>query len=243
MRTTIQCALTNTEFLLPPYNDDIHADMTPERYHKIRHILEQRQPDLTLITDQVEKGRNIAAMRRTCDAFAVGEMHAIVTEGYQPRRHAGITAGTHKRVKLNHHRSISEPAAALKTRGIKLVAAHLCDQAIDYAQYDFTQPTAIVMGSELFGVCEESMQEVDSYIYIPMRGLVESLNVSVAFALILSEACRQRQGAGMFDTPRLSEEEMQRLIFEWGYPKLKPYYQAKGLPYPALDSNGQIIEP
>ena len=99
------------------------------------------------------------------------------------------------------------------------------------------------MGSELFGVCEESMQEVDSYIYIPMRGLVESLNVSVAFALILSEACRQRQEAGMFDTSRLSEEEMQRLIFEWGYPKLKPYYQAKGLPYPALDSNGQIIEP
>ena len=216
--------------------------MTPERYHKIRQMLRQRQPDLTLITDEVEKGRNIAAMRRTCDAFAVGEMHAVVTPDYEPRRHAGIAAGTHKRVRLFHHKSIAEPAAQLKAKGMKFVAAHFCDEAIDYQTYDFTQPTAILMGSELFGVSEQTQREVDTYIYIPMRGLVESLNVSVAFALILSEACRQRQAAGMFDSPQLTEEQINNTAFEWGYPKLKAYYQGKGLAYPQLDEDGQIIE-
>ena len=216
--------------------------MTPERYHKIRQMLCQRQPDLTLITDEVEKGRNIAAMRRTCDAFAVGEMHAVVKDDYEPRRHAGITVGAHKRVRLFHHKNMAEPVAQLKSKGMKFVAAHLCDSAIDYQEYDFTQPTAILMGSELFGVSEETQKYVDEFIYIPMRGLVESLNVSVAFALILSEACRQRQAAGMFDSPQLAQEEIDRLIFEWGYPKLKPYYQGKGLAYPPLDDQGQIIE-
>ncbi len=215
--------------------------MTPERYHKIRQTLELRQPDLTLLTDQVEKGNNIAAMRRSCDAFAVGEMHAVVAEDYLPRRHAGITAGTHKRVRLFHHKTLQQPITELRARGMRIVATDLSDQAVDYQEYDFTQPTAILMGSELFGVSDEARQFADDFIHIPMRGLVESLNVSVAFALILSEACRQRQKAGMFDSPRLTKQEIDQLAFEWGYPRLKTHYQGKGLPYPELDDEGQII--
>ena len=217
------------------------TDMTPERYHKIRATLELRQPDLTLLTDRVEKGRNIAAMRRSCDAFAVGEMHAVVAEDYLPRRHAGITAGTHKRVRLFHHKSLAEPITKMRSRGMRIVATDLSDAAVDYQQYDFTQPTAILMGSELFGVSDEAKQLADDLIHIPMRGLVESLNVSVAFAIILSEACRQRSEAGMFDKPRMTKEEIDRITFEWGYPKLKNYYQGKGLAYPELDQDGQII--
>ena len=216
--------------------------MTPERYHKIRQTLARRQPDLTLITDQVQKGQNLAAMRRTCDAFAVGEIHAVIPEGQKNKRYAGINAGTHKRVKLQRHQSISEAVSEVKRRGMKVVAADIGEAAIDYQNYDFTQPLAILMGAEELGLSRQARELADDVIYIPMLGLVESLNVSVAFALILSEACRQRRALGMFDRPRLASEEIDRLTFEWGYPQLKNYYTGKGLPYPALDEDGQIIE-
>lgn len=216
--------------------------MTPERYHKIRQTLERRQPDLTLVTDQVKKGQNLAAMRRTCDAFAVGEIHTVVAQDQKHKRYAGVAAGTHKRVRLQRHNSILEAVTAVKAQGMKVLVADLDDSAIDYQDYDFTQPTAILMGAEEEGVSEEGRQLADQAICIPMHGLVESLNVSVAFALIISEACRQRKAAGMFDKPRLSDDEITRTAFEWGYPKLKNYYLGKGLAYPSLDADGQIIE-
>jgi tRNA (guanosine-2'-O-)-methyltransferase len=223
--------------------------MTPERYHKIRQTLEKRQPDLTLLCDQVQKGRNLAAMRRTCDAFAVGEIHAVIAqekaqqpEQKQQKRFAGINAGTHKRVRLTRHSSIEAAVSELQDQGMRVVAADLNEKAVDYRSYDFTQPVAILMGSEELGVSEAARDLADDFIQIPMLGLVESLNVSVAFALILSEACRQRETKGMFDQPRLPAEQIDRLAFEWGYPKLKGYYAGKGLAYPPLDEEGQIIE-
>jgi tRNA (guanosine-2'-O-)-methyltransferase len=216
--------------------------MTPERYHKIKKTLERRQPDLTLLADQVRKGRNLAAMRRTCDAFAVGEMHAVVPEEEEIKRYAGISAGTNKRVRTVRHSKIEDAVAELKGRDMRIVAADMAENAVPYQTYDFTQPTAILMGSEELGVSREAKHLADDFIYIPMMGLVESLNVSVAFALILSEACRQREAAGMFDQPRLPAEEIDRLTFEWGYPKLKQYYLGKKMAYPELDEEGQIID-
>lgn len=215
--------------------------MTPERYHKIRQSLERRQPDLTLITDQVHKGQNLAAMRRTCDAFAVGEIHGVIPKDQPNKRYAGICAGTYKRVQLKRHDSIEEAVSQVREQGMKVVSADLTDTAIDYQSYDFTQPVAILMGAEEVGVSEEARALVDDSVHIPMHGLVESLNVSVAFALILSEACRQREAKGMFDSPRLEQKEIDRLTFEWGYPRLKDYYTGKGLAYPPLDEEGQIL--
>ncbi len=220
----------------------IHAAMTPERYHKIRQTLERRQADLTLIADQVQKGRNLAAMRRTCDAFAVGEIHAAIAAGLPQRRYAGINAGTHKRVRLVRHESIDEAVQAVRSRGMKIVVADMNERAVDYQTYDFTQPLAILMGSEEQGVSERARELADDFVHIPMFGLVESLNVSVAFALILAEACRQREAKGMFERAHLSEQEIDRLTFEWGYPRLKNYYLGKGLAYPKLDEQGQIVD-
>ena len=181
-------------------------------------------------------------MRRTCDAFAVGEIHAAVDTEQPQRRFAGISAGTHKRVRLVRHNSIEEAVSEVRGQGMRVVAADLVEDAVDYRQYDFTKPVAILMGSEELGVSQQGRDLADDFVCIPMLGLVESLNVSVAFALILAEACRQRSEKGMFDLPRLPAEEIDRLTFEWGYPRLKNYYLGKNLSYPALDSEGQIID-
>lgn len=216
--------------------------MTPERYQKFRRVLEKRQPDLTVIADQIHKGRNMAAIRRTCDAMGVPEMHAVVPEGFKQKRFAGTTQGTHKWVNLVKHRTLGTCIELVRSRSMQLCVADLSEDSIDYRQVDFTRPTAILMGAEIDGVSEAAMEVADIHFQVPMLGLVESLNVSVACALLLSEAIRQRQVAGMLDQPRLTEEEMKSIAFEWGYPKLKRYYQWKKLPYPEIDDQGQLIE-
>jgi len=215
--------------------------MKPERYQKFRRVLEMRQPDLTVIADQLHKGRNMAAIRRTCDAMCVPEMHAIIPEGFKQKRFAGTTQGTHKWVKLIKHRSLQSCTDLLKAKGMQLCVADLSAQSIDYREVDFTKPTAILMGAEVDGVSDQAKNAADVHFHVPMYGLVESLNVSVACALLLSEAIRQRKDKGMLSMPRYSEEEIKAMAFEWGYPKLQRYYQWKKLPYPEIDDQGQLV--
>lgn len=216
--------------------------MTPQRYRKFRAVLEKRQPDLTVIADCVHKGRNIAAIRRTCDAMGVPKMHAVIPEGFQQKRFAGTTQGTHKWVELQKHRSLESCLDAVKKQDMQLCVADLSAESIDFREVDFTRPTAILMGAEIAGPSEPAKASADIHFHVPMLGLVESLNVSVACALILAEAIRQRQEKGMLDTPSLPESEIKRLAFEWGYPKLKRYYQWKQLPYPKIDDEGQLVD-
>ena len=102
-----------------------------------------------------------------------------------------------------------------KQEGFHIVAAHLDDDAIDFRAYDFTKPTIVVLGNEMEGVSEAVLQTVDTTIVIPMMGMAQSLNVSVATAVILYEAQRQREAAGMYDTPQLGDEEIARIIDAW----------------------------
>lgn len=216
--------------------------MTPERYQKILAVLAKRQPDLTVVVDRLHIGRNLAAIRRTCDAMGVGKMHAVVPHGFQQKRFAGTTMGSHKWVELMKHRSVFEAVTEVKAQGMRVLAADVGQSVPDYRDVDLTQPTAILMGAEVDGISEESAGLVDGFFSVPMLGMVESFNVSVACALILSEAMRQRAKKGMLDSPRLPPEEISRLAFEWGYPKLKPMYQAKNMPYPQLNELGELVE-
>ncbi len=215
--------------------------MTPERYRTLVRVLEQRQPDLTLITDEVHKGRNLAALRRTCDALGVGDMHCVIAQGEEQKRFAGTTAGSHKYVQLHRYTSIEQAVDLVRSQGMAVVAADLGDNAIDFQQFDFTRPVALMMGAEREGLSGKARQLADHRVRIPMLGMVESFNVSVAFALLLMEASRQRRAAGLYDQPRLPPEQIRDKLFEWGYPKLARYYRGKGLPYPPLDEEGQLI--
>jgi tRNA (guanosine-2'-O-)-methyltransferase len=124
-----------------------------------------------------------------------------------------------------------------------LVAAHLSDEAVDYREVDYTQPIALVLGTELFGVSDTTLSFADQQISIPMMGVSQSLNVSVACAIVLYEAQRQRQAAGMYDRCRLDEKTLSRQRFEWLHPVLTDYCQRYGLDYPPLDESGDLAEP
>ena len=116
------------------------------------------------------------------------------------------------------------------------------DNAVDFREIDYTRPTCILMGQEKTGITQEALALADQDIIIPMIGMVQSLNVSVASALILYEAQRQRQNAGMYlrENSMLPEAEQQRLLFEGGYPVLAKVAKRKGLPYPHVNQQGEI---
>ena len=121
--------------------------MTPERYATILRVLNQRQPDLTIITDEVHKGRNLSALMRTCDAVGIDTMHCVVPQrGF--RKFRGTDLGTHKWVDALTYEQISTPVEHLQGQGFQILAAHLSDRATDYRQIDYTKPTALLLDDE-----------------------------------------------------------------------------------------------
>lgn len=216
--------------------------MTPERLNRIRSVLNKRQPDLTVIAEEVQKGRNLSAIVRTCDAVGITEMHSIV-----PRErftsYNGTAAGAHKWVDILHHESVLVPMQALLEQGYQIVAAHVDQNTRDYRDIDYTQPTALLMGAEIWGVSEPARELVTQTIHLPMVGMIESYNVSVACAGILLEAQRQRQVKGLYNQCRLTKAKYDELFFRWAHPKVATFCEQKGLPFPPIDDDGEIIEP
>jgi tRNA (guanosine-2'-O-)-methyltransferase len=216
--------------------------MTPERVARLDSVLARRQPDLTVFAENLHKPKNFSAMVRNCDAAGINEMHVLPRES-SLRKHWRTSQGAEKWMYIKTHSSAEEACVSLKSKGFLLVAAHLSETAVDYKDIDYTQPIAIVLGTELFGVSETTLSFVDQQISIPMMGVTQSLNVSVACAIVLYEAQRQRQATGMYDHCRLDKKSLARQRFEWLHPVLTDYCQRHGLEYPALDESGDLAEP
>ncbi|MBG6249355.1 MULTISPECIES: tRNA (guanosine(18)-2'-O)-methyltransferase TrmH [Symbiopectobacterium] len=216
--------------------------MTPERYARIQEMLTSRQPDLTVCMEQVHKPHNISAVIRTADAVGVHEVHAVWPTS-RMRTLVSSAAGSNSWVQVKTHRTISDAVSHLKTQGMQILATNLSAKAVDFREVDYTRPTCILLGQEKTGITQEALALADQDIIIPMIGMVQSLNVSVASALILYEAQRQRQNAGMYqrEAGMLYDNEQQRLLFEGGYPVLARVATRKKLPRPRIDNQGQII--
>ncbi|MBB1202273.1 tRNA (guanosine(18)-2'-O)-methyltransferase TrmH [Enterobacteriaceae bacterium 89] len=215
--------------------------MNSQRYARICEMLARRQPDLTVCMEEVHKPHNVSAIVRTADAVGVHEVHAVWPAG-KIRTMASTAAGSNSWVKVKTHPTIAEAVATLKGRGMQILATHLSDKSVDFREIDYTRPTCILMGQEKTGITQKALDLADQDIIIPMIGMVQSLNVSVASALILYEAQRQRQNAGMYERANstLPEDEQQRLLFEGGYPVLAHVAKRKKLPYPHVNNSGEI---
>ncbi|TPV58564.1 tRNA (guanosine(18)-2'-O)-methyltransferase TrmH [Aestuariibacter sp. GS-14] len=212
--------------------------MTPERYQRIRNMLAKRQTDLTVCLENVHKPHNVSAVVRTCDAIGIHKVHAIWESRYGIRR--GTAMGSERWVGVDTHQNVGDAIRALKANNMQVLVTHLSDEAVDFRAVDYTRPTAILFGQEKYGATDEAIALSDKEIVIPMVGMVQSLNVSVAAALVLYEAQRQRQNAGMYQIQQLTEAECQRILFEGGYPVLAKVCRSRDLPYPVIDDRGQI---
>ena len=213
---------------------------TPERIRRLREVLSRRQPDLTVLMENVSKPHNLSAILRSADAVGVLEAHAVHPTGHVPTFHH-TAAGVARWVYLRVHQSPEEAVGHLRERGFFVYATRLSPRAVDYRELDYTRRVAVVLGSEKWGVSEEIAALADAEVRIPMMGMVQSLNVSVAAAVILFEAQRQRLKAGLYDRPRLDPETFRRVLFEWAYPEEARRLRQEGRDYPELDEEGNPI--
>lgn len=203
-------------------------------------MLDKRQPDLTVLMERVDKPHNFSAILRTCDAVGILEAHAVAPQKGLPkleeaegneavspslsaissgRTYSESSGSAARWMFLQAHPDTAAAFAHLRARGFRIYAAHLSDAAVDYRAVDYTSPTCLLLGAEKWGVSEEASTSADAHVVIPMLGMVQSLNVSVAAAVILFEAQRQRLGAGFYDQPRLSSERYEAILEAWSQPK------------------------
>ncbi len=195
--------------------------LTPERLERLRSVAMTRQMDVSLVCESVHDPHNVSALLRSCDAFGVPRVE-LIGQSEKFRGHAKSSSSANEWVDLRSWESTAECFASLHEEGKKVYVSVLQPDAVDFYSLDLTEPCAIVLGNEHAGVSEEALALADQAVYIPMTGMVQSLNVSVAGAVMLSELFRQRREAQMYE-PALSnarevlldrwlEREMEKIL-------------------------------
>ena len=215
----------------------------PRRFERLRAVLNQRMANLTVLVEHVDKPHNLSAILRSCDAVGVLEAHAVSLSG-RSRTYNSTAQGSQRWVPMHSHPNIEAAVKTLKDRGFHLYGTNLSVDAVDYRDCDFTGPSAFVLGAEKWGLSEDATKLMDTDVFIPMRGMVQSLNVSVATATLLFEALRQREEAGL--APSVGEgipgDNYDNVLFEWAYPDVAQWCREQERPYPTLNDVGEIQE-
>ncbi len=192
--------------------------MTPQRKSRITHVLDRRQPDLTIVMENVHDPHNISAVMRTADSVGIQELYVLNT---QINRHKKFgkksSASAAGWLTIHEFDNLEECFATLKKRYSKIYATHLGEEAHSLYELDLTEPVALVFGNEHAGVTQECLKLCNGNFIIPQMGMVQSLNISVACAVTLYEAYRQREKAGYYKgEARLPETEWKMLAEKWG---------------------------
>ncbi len=189
--------------------------ITPERLAKITAAVKARQFSLRVVLENIHDPHNVSAIFRTCDAVGVPKVTLLYTVESFPKISKTSSASSRKWVDHEKCDNTEKCFRKLKKEGFKIIATALNEKAKNLYDLDLTQKVAIVMGNEHRGVSDEVLKYADEILYIPMRGMIQSLNVSVATAVILYEAQRQRALKGMYSKSELSEDDLEKMIEEW----------------------------
>ncbi|WP_460031779.1 TrmH family RNA methyltransferase [Megalodesulfovibrio paquesii] len=189
--------------------------ITPERAAKVRRVATARQHDLTLVLANIHDPHNVSAVYRSCDAFGVSKVHLYYTDTAFPVLGRKTSASARKWVGTERHSDPKAMVEGFRAQGMQVLCTACSEKARPLTDYDFTRPTAVIMGNEHRGADLELQALAPDEVYIPMMGMVQSLNVSVAAAILLYEAWRQRMAKGMYETSSLGEEGLEQLIREW----------------------------
>ncbi len=215
----------------------------PRRFERIKNVLNCRMKNLTVLVEAVNKPHNLSAILRTCDAAGVFEAN-FISKKDKVKTFNSTAQGSQKWVKLNNHETTISAVSELKKKGFKLYGTTLNERSTDYRNFDYSENTCFVLGAEKWGLSDQLISEVDESIFIPMSGMVQSLNVSVAASILLFEAIRQRERKSLLplNGEGLSAEEYEKTLFEWSYPELASIYRKSGNKYPKMNQYGEINE-
>lgn len=185
------------------------------RLDKIRRVLSVRQPDLTVVMENIHDPHNVSAMLRSCDAVGIMRVELLYTVERFPRIGRKSSSSANKWLEWRKHKSVDSCYALLHQEGFTIHATHLGNASISLYDLDMSKKIALVFGNEHRGVSEEAAAKADGNFQIPMVGMIQSLNVSVACAVSLYEALRQRFAKGDLAAPKLSPTELRSIYDDW----------------------------
>lgn len=194
---------------------DAELGVTRRRVERLQSAIEHRQPDLHLVIENVHDPHNVSAVLRTCDAVGVGVVHLVYSDGEFPRLGKASSASAWKWMEIERHSSIEVCYDSLRARHVRILATDLTDSAVSLYEADLASPAAIVFGNEHRGLTRDASEGADGNLVIPMVGLIQSLNISVACAVTLYEAMRQRLERGYYRAPRMTEEGVREKLRDW----------------------------
>lgn len=190
---------------------------TSRRQRRISEVLARRQTTLTVVLEDIHDPHNVSAVLRSCDGVGILDVHVVYVHEKPPRkafaRRASGSAA--KWLRIHRYDSVEACYRVLRSEGFSIYATSLGEQSVELYDLELVRPTALVFGNEMCGVSDEAVASADATVFIPMQGMVESLNISVACAVSLYEAMRQRSVAERYDAPELSGEELASLETEW----------------------------
>ena len=196
----------------------VNCSMTPERNERLTSVLNKRQPDLTVLLENVFDPHNISAVMRTCDAVGIQDIY-ILNTNIPPHKKWGAKSSSSAAKWLTIHQFTDavECFAELRKHFKKIYTTHLSTDAVGLHELNLTEPVALVFGNEHSGVSEDIIAMADGNFIIPQVGIIKSLNISVACAVSLYEAYRQKNHAGHYDMVKLAEQKLNNLKTEWGF--------------------------
>lgn len=191
--------------------------MTDERRQRIESVLSKRQNDITIVLENVFDPHNISAVMRSCDAVGVQDIYVLNTKIPRHKKWGERSSSSAaKWLSVHQFENAEECFAALRKKYSSILTTHLSSDAVSLYQMNLTQPIALVFGNEHSGVSDEIRGMADGNFVIPQVGMIRSLNISVACAVTLYEAYRQKAAAGHYDGQKLSAIEHELLSKQWG---------------------------
>ncbi|MFT5832604.1 MAG: tRNA (guanosine-2'-O-)-methyltransferase [Cognaticolwellia sp.] len=192
--------------------------MQPERVARFKEVIKCRQPNLTVVLENVHDPHNISAVLRTCDSVGITDVYVLYTKVHKNRLELGkrSSSGARKWINVHLYNDVDDCMKAVKAKYDKIYATHLSEDAVGLYDLDLTESVALLFGNEHSGVSEEALKYCDGNFLIPQFGMVKSLNISVACAVSLYEGLRQRKEKGFYDdSPVLNEAEQEAMLGEY----------------------------
>lgn len=189
--------------------------ISERRLQKITSVIKSRQQSLRVVLENIHDSHNVSAIFRTCDAVGVPKITLIYNLEKFPKIGKKSSASAFKWVEKEKFKSVSECFDSLRKNGFKIYASSISNDASNLYKLDLKSKIAVVLGNEHRGVSDEAVNLADKKFKIPMYGMVQSLNVSVAAAIVLYEALRQRLKKGLYDKSELDRIELEQLIESW----------------------------
>ncbi|MBP9883467.1 MAG: RNA methyltransferase [Chitinophagales bacterium] len=188
--------------------------MTPERELRFRNVLQKRQEDLAVVLENVWDPHNVSAVLRSCDAVGIQDVYIISPrEKRESKIGKKSSASAGKWLTIHHFNEAAICFENLRARNFKIYSTKLEPGAMSLYAINFIQPMALVFGNEKEGVSPTASALSDGNFIIPQVGMIQSLNISVACAVSVYEAYRQRSIAGYYERPATSFAD--QLLSEW----------------------------